>query len=267
MKNKAYLQNYLRIEKEVIDFSYYITFDLFNLHTHSAYICDLILRCVSDIESISKDIYIECFDNNADRSRLKFDYDCINKMIEEWSLNERVLRIKEEYGLDEMSRIIRPFEKVNREGKNNFLWNFSYQALKHNKTESIQTFANLNYLFSTLAALYLLNLYYLDVQIETTIFGFMNNEIQKSINPSLFFTFPIYKNYESIDEFATIAIGIDVPKSAVYCVNANAEYLEKKAAYDKLDEEMKQLDLIKQQTARNELSATYKISLNKKTLN
>ena len=263
MKNKSYLQNYLRIEKEVIDLSYFISYDFLNLNVHSPYICDLILRCASDIESISKDIYIDYFDNNADRSKIKFDYDCIDKMIKEWSLNYRVLFVKDKYRLDPISEFIKPFEMTTINNKSNFLWNFSYQALKHNKIGSIESFANLRYLFSALGALFLLNIYYLDYQEETHFMKLLNESVQREMNPSEFFTFPVYSNFDNRDSELSI-YGLDAEKASTYIIEVDVDYLKRKEQFESLDDSIKGLTQIKQEMLNNELVARYKLFLNKK---
>ncbi len=63
------------------------------LNCYSPKICDFIIECCIEIESISKELY---FDNNknADRTnKVLFDYHCLEYFEENWHIDEKIVNV------------------------------------------------------------------------------------------------------------------------------------------------------------------------------
>jgi hypothetical protein len=135
-----------------------IHFDDHQINVYSPKAIDIILRCGSEIESISKDLYQHHNRTfSGDRKDIKYDYDAIEYFIDTWKFDERVIKIISS-GCHFSDKLLTPFKK----GSNDkFDWNEVYQALKHDRISSIHE-ASINNTLKTMSALYLLNLYYLD---------------------------------------------------------------------------------------------------------
>lgn len=172
---------YKNIEEEVISIANIIHFSDDQLKVYSVRIADLIIRCAVEIESISKDLYKRILEDNSkayggDGRDLYFDTDCIKLINSEWHLNKKELRVS----ADNMyfgNLIINPLHKADKRGTSGAKWKQAYQALKHNRNNSLRK-ANIDNLLNALGALYLLNVYYADEMIDAAIpaVGYYNQE-------------------------------------------------------------------------------------------
>lgn len=164
-RKNLFISNYIRIEREVIELSRSIDFCDEQLNTYSIIICDLIIRCGTDIESLYKEIY----------RRL------INKKLPE-TVGEVVIELDKKLGLNSKALAIdnlnfsikglnpiKPFN-YNNESEDDFYHTFC--CLKHDRQKAFQK-ATLRTLILSLGALYILNQYYLNEQklIENSFFG------------------------------------------------------------------------------------------------
>lgn len=167
-KANLYWGAYKNLEKEVIDLSINILFDddNFNNNVHSMTIADLILRAASFLESISKDLYFEN-DGKGDRAKLAYDHDCLYKILIDWGLKHREVKLKlATHTLTKEKYIFyRPFEyeevkKWRNQERPIYQWNKSYQALKHDLLTSIPTHGTIYSLINIMSALYILCSYF-----------------------------------------------------------------------------------------------------------
>ena len=195
MKRNPFWSTYKKIEEDVLNLSYYLDFSEKNKGAYSSAICDLILRCASEIESISKELYKKCFDNSAELSKLKFDYDCIETFIKNWRLDVKQIEVQEHVA-DFNLLTYTPFKKITIESKECFKWNFAYQSLKHNKIDSIADYANIDNLFEILSALYILNLFYKDEVIKVNYYEVIGSDILERI-----FNSKIFRAYYYVCDF------------------------------------------------------------------
>lgn len=175
-KSDIFWQTYLNLEKEVIEVSrfIYVTDEVSvnrngkevavscetQLMTFSPYIADLLIRCCVQIEAISKEIYYE---NGGTKTRgdntIFFDEDCLKLIDIKWEThNKRVLVVAPFFNLTkEENRELRPLKEAHKRGGT--YWEKAYQAVKHDRYASLSK-GNIKALLHSLAALYLLNLYY-----------------------------------------------------------------------------------------------------------
>lgn len=160
---------YQNLEKEFLQLSNYIHISDDQLNVYSMHISDLIIRCSIEIEAISKELYKDInncssHDNSNSKSKyLKFDIDCIDFLEKRWKLSEKriVVSAPSIYFTEEANRILVPLKKANKLGKSGSKWKQAYQALKHDRRESLKL-GSIKNLLNSIGSLFILNLYYKD---------------------------------------------------------------------------------------------------------
>jgi len=179
---------YKNLEKEVLELSYSIHFYDKQADVHSVKTAELLVRCAIEIESLSKALYkIEGGDMNphddAGKERyLNYDFDCLKLLDIRWKLSKKriVLVAISMYFEKEENRIFLPLKNAH---KGEASWQKAYQAIKHSRVEELER-ATIRSLIQSMAALYLLNIYYRNevFQIGTV----MSNNFDTSLNSDLF---------------------------------------------------------------------------------
>ncbi len=149
---------YKNLEKELLNLTYSIHIDDTQLNVYSSKILDLIIRCAIEIESISKELYLQ--EGGTKKGNIKYDETAIKLLNKKWSLDKKIVIISSA-NCFQTNRILIPLEKKEprENGKLTFKWNLCYQAIKHNRRENLPD-GNLENLFSILSALFLLNVYF-----------------------------------------------------------------------------------------------------------
>jgi len=228
-----YLNIYKNLEKEVLKLADNIHFDDNQLNVYSLHIADLIIRCVIEIESISKELYqneggeMHPKDNNDNERDLYFDTDCINLLEEKWLLSKKRVDISTPlfYFAAKENKSLYPLANANKRGK--CYWKKAYQSIKHNRmsaigktkygNKTIQPQGTLKNLIGALAALYILNLYFdnkeFSVKSDKEIL-----EFDKGINSQIF-AIEIDYTYKTITQLNEIA-GKDISE-CVYVATFN----------------------------------------------
>ena len=157
---------YRRLERSIDDLSYSIHICDDQLDVYSSEIADLIIRIGAEVEAISKAIYRKEFDPQMPGDA-HFDETAIKRFVKDWKLDQKVAILSHPNCFCS-NRVLLPFKKdTTRTGKSRktFPWNNAYQNLRHNREEAFH-FANIRYLLSGMAALYILNLYFRDDVID-----------------------------------------------------------------------------------------------------
>ena len=169
---------YKNLEDETLQLAKYINFSDDQLKVYSMYIANLIIRVVIEIESLSKELYKinggpEVMDENNKPRDLYFDTDCIEYLNNIWGICNREIMVSciNFNFIKEENIILKPLKRANKMGTSSSKWNKAYQAVKHDRKNSIKE-GNIENLIKGLGALYILNLYYKD---ETLNYKF-NNE-------------------------------------------------------------------------------------------
>lgn len=171
MSQNLFFPIYQQLEKELMELSRFITFDHRQLVVYSTKIADMLLRTVSEIENISKEL--------CKKEKIKF-YDSKKHIRNVVYFNDYFLKLEECYGLS--SRLVNfifencnenifdiklsPFRKdlvikVKGKEKETWSWYNAYNKIKHDRIKNFKQ-ANLENLIYSLSALFLLNIYYLD---------------------------------------------------------------------------------------------------------
>ena len=158
---------YKNLEHDVLTLTQFIHFSDDQLKTYSMHIADLIVRCAVEIESISKELYclnggnMAPIDRNGNTRDLFFDTDCIDYLEQRWKLSKKQITVSGVgfYLSDEKNRVLMPLKKANKRGSSGCKWKQAYQAVKHNRNQSLKK-ATIENLISALGALFILNKYY-----------------------------------------------------------------------------------------------------------
>lgn len=161
---------YKKLEDDFIELSYYIAIDKKQLKTYSIKIADLILRSVSEVENLAKEL--------CKKEKIKFR-DKRGGIRQYVMFNEYIDQLENVYGLanKHVSCIFdnikqgtfdlkhTPFTKtrIMKNGKEKEIlnWYNSYNLIKHDRVKNFKE-ANLGNLVDSLAALFLLNIYYMN---------------------------------------------------------------------------------------------------------
>lgn len=160
---------YKNLEKEFLKLADYIHFSDDQLETYSMFIADLIVRCSVEIEALSKELYcmlggnMSPTDPGGNKRDLYFDTDCLALLEKNWFLSKKQIAVSaiNFYFTDEKNRILAPLHKSHKRGTSGSKWKQAYQAVKHDRRNSLKK-ASIENLLHALGALYILNLYYRD---------------------------------------------------------------------------------------------------------
>ena len=166
--NSNYMTNlywpiYKKIEKEIVELSNHIHFDDNQLSVYSVKIVELLIRCVVEIEAISKDLYLKNGGAIPAGRVLYYDTDCLNLLEGIWELSKKQVIVSSAnfYFQDNNNKILYPLRKANKRSTSGADWAKAYQAVKHNRSLNLSK-GNIKHLLRASAALFLLNLYYRD---------------------------------------------------------------------------------------------------------
>lgn len=154
ISSNLYFPVYRNIENEVIELSKGIYFSDEQLKVYSIKISELLSRCLTEIESLYKDLYRRLHDNHSPKNI----GDAWRLLEQEWNLSTKQLAVtSDNFFFDKSFQpYVTPFEYTN--GSANDFYS-AYNAIKHDRAKNLPK-ANLNALIRALGALYILNIYY-----------------------------------------------------------------------------------------------------------
>ena len=153
---------YRSLERELLDIADTIHVDDKQLSTYSMRIANLLVRTVIEIESISKELYFrEGGVQPAQGNDLYFDTDCLALLENKWTLSKKVVMISSPLlYLEDISNLrLTPLHKAFKRGHSGSAWKQAYQAVKHDRSGSLNK-GSIKHFIHALGALFLLNLYY-----------------------------------------------------------------------------------------------------------
>ena len=103
-------------------------------------------------------------DGEGKERYLNYDFDCLKLLDQLWKLSRKkiILSTPSMYFEKEENLVFTPLKKAHKGDAN---WQKAYQAVKHNRVESLRK-ANIRVLICIMGALYVLNLYYRNDSIE-----------------------------------------------------------------------------------------------------
>lgn len=161
-KIDLFWQSYLQFEKELIEITHYILVDDKQLEVYSLRLADLIIRVNTEIETLAKSLH-KANGNPApaNPSHLMYDSDCLSHLDKIWTLSKKVvLVINPMFCLSNSdNRCFKPLREAHKVGEDGPKWKSSYQAIKHDRANSIEK-ATVKNLLHAMAALFLLNVYH-----------------------------------------------------------------------------------------------------------
>lgn len=172
--SNLYWPVYKNLEKEFLVLADYIHISDDQIGIYSMHIADLIIRCAVEIEAISKELYNSVggdmypTDRNGNRRDLYFDTDCLDLLEQKWHICKKEITISAVnlFLTVEKNRVLAPLHKANKRGSSGSKWKQAYQAIKHDRKNSLRS-ANIENLLKALGSLFILNLYYQEEQAKT----------------------------------------------------------------------------------------------------
>lgn len=153
---------YKNLENELMSMTYQIHFDDQQLDVYSEKFIDLLLRTSIEIETLSKQLYLDNGGESVEpESEMFFDTVCLKYLDEKWKLSKKQVTIT---GLNfffenKENRVLIPLHKAHKRGTSGSRWKQAYQAVKHNRNKNYHL-GNMKNCIVAMAALYVLNLYY-----------------------------------------------------------------------------------------------------------
>jgi hypothetical protein len=176
---------YNRIEKDVIDLTFQITFDDNQIGVYSPRIVDLILQAALQIEAITTTLYEQTVKTDDPivkaeyKNVLRMDYQAgLKKIVEYRHLsNKKVIIVRPDIIYFEFDHL-KPFEDWQKD------WNHAYQKLKHNLHDecedkrhslNLHMYGTIGYLIKITAALFVLNQELKDNQVPDS--QVVNNDV------------------------------------------------------------------------------------------
>ncbi len=174
--NQLFWNAYKRLETEVLALSEAIHFDDWQKRVYSARISDLLVRTVIEIEALSKVLFERAGGEGPVGRYLYFDTDCLDLLEKKWRIDCKTVFVSSPYFYfeDEKMKILRPLQKASKYGDKSSEWKQAYQAVKHDRVNNLQQGCIEN-LLNALAALFILNIYYRDADIENVKDGRASN--------------------------------------------------------------------------------------------
>lgn len=170
---------YEKIEQEIIDISYYILFDDWNLPTYSLKNAELILRMWSEIENICRDL-LNLKYHEIVTSEEKFHL-VLKKLQEKIIIYDKEVIFSYSFAnfSEKIIKPFTPFNTINKKGNPivSWYWYDTYNNLKHDRNKYLKD-ATIKNLLEMLAALFLVNIYFLDKKVIDAPIG----EVEKYIS-------------------------------------------------------------------------------------
>lgn len=150
---------YLNLEREVIEAFNYVHFcdSSTQLNVYSRKFAELLIRISIEIETLSKEVYWQ--NGGTKKDKPYFDTDCIEYLEDIFKIKQKVVKISYPYFdcKNPNSRIIVPLNDFCLNDSSG--WQKSYQSVKHDRLKCARKATLKNVVYS-LAALYLVNIYY-----------------------------------------------------------------------------------------------------------
>ncbi len=184
-----YWSVYKNLERELVKLADMIHFDDKQTNVYSIHIADLLIRTSVEIEAISKHLYetvggnMYPTDAQGNPRSLFFDSDCIQELDLKWHITKKVVNVVSSnfYFTKPDNLVLRPLKNCNKQSEGR--WKKAYQAVKHNRVDSLSA-GNIGNLIRAMAALYVLNLYNMDDKIFDVEIG--ASEIDTSVGSAVF---------------------------------------------------------------------------------
>lgn len=208
MSKNLFWPIYEQIEKEFKEISYFVSINRKQLKTYSVKIADLILRTVSECENIANELCkkenIKFKDKKGNIRDIVYFGEYIQKLDKIFDLKDKHVSFDYKNADAETFDMKRmPFRKEDKKikGKKKSIWNWyqAYNMVKHDRINNFNE-ANLGNLIDGLAALFLLNIYYLD----KTFYDKDNYNIEK-----------IEKNIESFSDVFSVDFTIKLEDEGI----------------------------------------------------
>lgn len=154
---------YKNFEDEFLEIARNIRIDDSQVNVYSEKIANLLVLCAVQIESISKELYLE--NGGVAKKNLYFDSDCIKFLNDKWNICNKIIYVSSPYFSFEKEEniILTPLKDCDQKHRGD--WKNAYQAVKHDSANNLKQ-GSVRNLIDALGALFILNLYYASEEID-----------------------------------------------------------------------------------------------------
>lgn len=165
--NYIFWQVFKNLEHEFLDIANVIHINDTQQDVYSMKIADIIIQIVVEIEALAKELYLLNGGAVVPDEEMYFDTVCMKYLNNIWNLESKVVLVVSPniYFEKNENKVLKPLHKADKRGTSSADWNKAYQAVKHNRIKELKK-GSIKHLLHGLAALYVLNLYYRDLQIR-----------------------------------------------------------------------------------------------------
>lgn len=165
-----YWNSYKRLEKEFLLLTEVIHISDDQLGVYSSKIGDLLVRTAIECEALVKDLYHANGGTKPSGKDLYFDTDCFAHLVDIWKIDKKEVFVTTPYVYFEReeNRTLLPLRKSHKRGTSSSNWQKAYQAVKHDRVNNLKS-GSVGNLLLALAALYILNIYYRNVDFPSVI--------------------------------------------------------------------------------------------------
>lgn len=151
---------YSRLEEELLNVVMNVHCDDKQVQVYSMRLADILIRSSVEIETLSKTIYQQTTEVSVPPAELYFDTVCLKSLNELWKLDSKMIVVS---GLDfhfttKTNKELKPLHKSDKRGTSGAKWKQAYQAVKHDRANSLHL-ATIKNCIDALGALYILNVY------------------------------------------------------------------------------------------------------------
>ena len=246
MVNNLYWNVYRNLEREVLAIADTIHVDDEQINVYSMKIADLLVRSATEVESISKELY---YLNGGPKSKTGkypyFDSDCIKFLNQKWGLDKKKVFLSSPYFYVENKEYIELTPLNNAGEKHANQWLNAYQAVKHDRANSLEQ-GNVKNLLQAMAGLFILNIYY-----KNDVFPLTTNLLTNfdcSMGSLLFSVkvheFPgisaadIYEKNKYFDECVYLVRAVETSKKEFLDISKEIEECRKNIACERITKEV-----------------------------
>lgn len=171
---------------------------------------------------------MEPVDSEGNKRDLYFDTDCLALLEQRWKLSKKQVMVTSInfYFTDEKNKILTPLHKAYKRGTSGSKWKQAYQAVKHDRRNSLKK-ANIGNLIQVMGALFLLNLYYKEERTDMGRFYMNEREFDTRAGSDMFSVFCF--------ETTGVSLSSHVDDSCIWTLSDSE--LEKNVYIQKYDDE------------------------------
>ncbi len=166
----------MNLEREVLNLADMVHFTDNQASVYSVRISDLLIRCNVEVESLVRELYKTNYNDKLDSVG-----SMLLKLNKDWILDKKIVSITStnmHYSVEYSSFCPFSYEKKDKDD-----FYSAYNAVKHDRSNNFEKYATIHYLLRALGALFILNVYYRQEEVD---FLRNNFKIDSSLGSKIF---------------------------------------------------------------------------------